>query len=768
MRVRMFGGNAPATARSAVSLLALLSAVSGLRAQEATAVPDVTVVAPAPQSSPTSGEQKPASGNPGAAPAAAAAGPTAPPAPEGSEAAGYKPATVSNLGPLGQTPLLDTPYSVNVIPAALIENIQAYKLDEIYKIDPSLQAFTTNGRGDSPNFIIRGFSNANTSGKAEDGMRMQASSFPLEDKERVEVFTGLTSFLYGPTNVGGLVNYVYKRPTETPLYSVTGGDYAGAGYLHADLGGPIDKEGRFAYRLNIVGQQGATAVEHQDVKRDLLTAALSWRLAPNATLTLIGSHNDNDEYGTDAFWSFPPNTNGSQKILYPAAPNASKLWSQPWTSYELQRDRVGTDLNWKINDIFTLRTSYAFSEQVTRDNIFANNTVSSLNGTYQQVITRNPDIHYYVHTGYSFIDAEFDTFSIHHKVTTGFYGDNYRQAFSATTYNTYTLNNTNFVYPLYTGSAAFIPVGYGPPKTSTYNYEENLILGDEVKFNKYWSALVGANYTQLHSSNFTLSTGGLSSAYYDSHVSPSLSLLLKSVDWFTTYATYSESLQPGQVVPANGPPTYTNGGQTLQPYVGHEYEIGAKANVGRMLLTAAFFDIDQALQYALYNPNGTYTYVQNGTKRVQGIELTGVGTIYEGLRVFGGLTLLNPRVEEGKTSSTALQINGLTTQEVAKILGKITLEYDLPFLKGLTLVGGYYYTGAQAIDILNTFYIPSYATEDLGLRYRTSELMGQKLPIGQELVLRANVTNITNKSYWLNTNYVGQPRTFALSAQVKF
>ena len=102
MRVRMFGGNAPATARSAVSLLALLSAVSGLRAQEATPVPDVTVVAPAPQSPSTSGEQKLANGNPGSAPAVAAAGSTAPPAPEGSEAAGYKPATVSNLGPLGR------------------------------------------------------------------------------------------------------------------------------------------------------------------------------------------------------------------------------------------------------------------------------------------------------------------------------------------------------------------------------------------------------------------------------------------------------------------------------------------------------------------------------------------------------------------------------------------------------------------------------------------------------------------------------------------
>ncbi len=123
------------------SLLAILAASHSAHAQNApTPIPDVSVTSPA-----------------GAQPA------------EGSEAAGYKPDTVSNLGPLGRTPILDTPYSVNVISAPLIENMQASRPEDLYKIDPVLQTFTTSGRGYSQNFIVRGFSVANGVGTAEDG-----------------------------------------------------------------------------------------------------------------------------------------------------------------------------------------------------------------------------------------------------------------------------------------------------------------------------------------------------------------------------------------------------------------------------------------------------------------------------------------------------------------------------------------------------------------------------------------------------------------------
>jgi outer membrane receptor for monomeric catechols len=130
---------------------------------------------------------------------------------EATEAAGYKPSTVSNLGPFGQTPILNVPYSVSVISRPLIENQQASVADDIFRIDPLIQQATTTARGLSPNPYIRGFLVPNSSGRGEDGMVEQTLfAVPLEDKERVEVYAGLTSFLYGATNVGGFINYVLK------------------------------------------------------------------------------------------------------------------------------------------------------------------------------------------------------------------------------------------------------------------------------------------------------------------------------------------------------------------------------------------------------------------------------------------------------------------------------------------------------------------------------------------------------------------------------
>ncbi|WP_244415262.1 TonB-dependent receptor domain-containing protein [Methylocystis parvus] len=148
--------------------------------------------------------------------------------------------------------------------------------------------------------------------------------------------------------------------------------------------------------------------------------------------------------------------------------------------------------------------------------------------------------------------------------------------------------------------------------------------------------------------------------------------------------------------------------------------------------------------------------------------MTFTGNLYEGLRLFGGVTLLDPRVTQSRTSATRPSINGKVPQEIARTTGKVTWEYDLPFTKGLTLTGGYYFTGQQAVDLLNTEYLPSFATVDTGFRYRTSEFLGQRLPLGEEFILRFNVSNLFNKDYWITRNYLGTPRTFAVSAQLKF
>ena len=88
-------------------------------------------------------------------------------------------------------------------------------------------------------------------------------------------------------------------------------------------------------------------------------------------------------------------------------------------------------------------------------------------------------------------------------------------------------------------------------------------------------------------------------------------------------------------------------------------------------------------------------------------------------------------------------------------------EWDVPWLRGLTLTGTLVYTGKQYIDAANTQSLPDWTRFDLGARYAT-EIAGRKT------VFRAAVQNVADTKYWssvasFGTFYVGAPRTFRLS-----
>ena len=117
-------------------------------------------------------------------------------------------------------------------------------------------------------------------------MRETALFEPIEDKERIEVLDGPAAFLYGFAAPGGTVNYELKHPPETTLNRVTVGDYgAEQGYAHGDFGGPIDKEGRLAYRINILKvDAGNVGVDGETHKRNVHRSA---RLALGPRLNMV-------------------------------------------------------------------------------------------------------------------------------------------------------------------------------------------------------------------------------------------------------------------------------------------------------------------------------------------------------------------------------------------------------------------------------------------------------------------------------------------------
>ncbi len=693
---------------------------------------------------------------------------------DGSAAAGYRVETTKTAGPLGERSLQDTPFSINVMPAELLENFQASSSDDVFRLNPVIRNFTlgTRGAGGTPNPILRGFSLANSSGRAEDGVHAQVMSSSLEDKERIEVLTGLSGFLYGSGNVGGMLNYVTKRPTATPLASITVGNYGGASYYaHADLGGPVDAEGRFAYRLNLLKQDGDTSIDEQSIKRELVSGALDWRLTPDAVVQFQASHETSRIDGAAPFWNFSTNPDGSSAVRHPSAPDAEKNFSQPFAVGTLKTDKVGVGLQWKLNEAISFRSFFRYAEdtQGSFDDVFVNNNVTNSSGTYSQSSTRNIPFYYKSNGLYALFDIRFKTGGISHTVTTGFFGDRlrgYRNAGAAQSAAP-ALTNLSFLTPRYIDRPAFATAANTPVILTSVTTGKNWLIADDIRLGERWNLLVGLNRSVVQAANFNTTTGGPVTntltgaplpAYDESRTTPSVSLLFKPEPWLTTYASYMEALEQGQIVTDTATQKFTNNGAVLAPFTSKQYELGVKATVGEALLTAAVFQINRALQYTISSSPGLSTVVQSGRQVNKGLEFTVTGRVTRSLSLYGGFTILDPEITRNEANPL---LNGKEPTTTSKQMVKLYADYDVPGVPGLTFNGGFSYTGKFAVDNLNTEYLPGFTVYDAGVRYRTR--FGEN-----DLILRLGISNLTNKSYWLTGAYVGYPRNVALSAQMKF
>ncbi|WP_323159009.1 TonB-dependent receptor [Pseudomonas viridiflava] len=681
---------------------------------------------------------------------------------EGSEAAGYRSENVSSVGALGGMKLQDAPYSISVTPQALLKNIQATSLDDVIKHNPFTQMYSPTSAGYASAVNIRGFSSAGSLNIANDGLRFtngaDGSNY-LEEMEQLEVITGLTGFLYGPASPGGLVNYVIKRPTYQRYNSVTLGNAGGDNYyLHGDFGGPIDSEGQFAYRLNVLTQDGETAVDLNKRRREMISLALDWNVSDDLLVQFDASHKKTQIRGLTSYWFF-----GDQSLRPSAASlDNDTLYSQKWSFSDYESDKAGVRAKWRLNDTFTLRAAFA-AQQYTSENTYTGPTVYSA-GLYSQPLYAFAPIDTEEKTGSLFLDAAFHTGFLEHKVTMGYQGNTSRQK----QYEDHIPYTPAQPGPQYTSPVGTIPldqtpqvgkpaysIGHGNQRLANSTESNNFLIGDVITFNEQWSTILGVTHTQIktYANEFVYArafgSAETETTYNESKTSPNISLVYKPVPWLTTYATYIEGLQSGGIAPSGT----ANAGQAFAPEVSEQYEIGAKATLGETLLTLALFNIEK--------PNGYTTasniYVVDGRQENNGLEFSVTGKVMPELTLVGGFTLLDPKIK--KTGVAADEGNAPTN--VAKQLAKVYAEYDINRVPGLAVTGGAFYTGKQYTDQSNENDLPSFTTFDAGARYRmrVSE---------NDLTLRVNVSNLANKEYWLNSSYLGDPRTVAFSAQLEF
>jgi len=664
--------------------------------------------------------------------------------------AGGQVATGSQIGLLGNRPVMDTPFNQTSYTAQKAQDQQAKTIRDVLADDPSLRAVFPNGGVGSDDVIIRGLqvANQNISYGGLYGMLPFVSIMP-ELAERVEVLKGPSVMLNGMQpgqSLGGTINLVPKRAPETPLAQLTATYSSSAQFGgHVDLARRFGADNQLGVRFNGVFRAGDTDVAWNSDRRGLGVLGLDFRGDRVRLAADLG-------YQSQYIGGLVPFIALASAVPLPWAPDARKNIGQPW-GYSSRTDLFGV-----------VRGEFDMTERVTayaalgahdsRIDQLAGFTVTTTNFSGTAMSTPiNQRTYNTLLTAQAGIRALLDTGPFGHELALA--GSTFSQstgngtvlgtAFATSIYGTNVIARPNLATPI-------------ANKTSVTTLS-GISLADTVSMaEKRIQLTVGGRFQQVSAENFNVVTGAQTSSYSQNAFSPAVAVLVKPRENVSVYGNFIQGLEQGDTVG----PTFANAGTVFPPYKTTQYEAGVKVDWGKLTTTASIFQITRP---TTITDVATNTVLPAGERRNRGLELNLFGEPVDSVRLLGGVMFLEAvlaRTQGGLTdgwiapTSPGMQFN-------------IAGEWDLSFVRGLTVSGRVTYTGAQYID--TTFprrSLPAWTRLDLGFRYA----FDNPVAAGRPLIARFNVENVLDNDYWASGSSavlaLGAPRTFRLALTADF
>lgn len=520
---------------------------------------------------------------------------------------------------LGNTDIMDAPFNVTSYTSELIENQQARTVADVLANDPSVRnAATSSAPGQY--LLIRGFpsTEASTYFNGLAGMAPNNRS-STEMTERVELLKGPSAAINGMVpdgSVGGTVMLVPKRAEDAMLTRI-GLDYGTRSQVgtYMDLGRRFGENKARGIRVNGVLRGGESDIEKRDQYTGLTSVALDYRGERlRAALDMYYQRDKRD--GSDYYVNF----SGKPSPV----PDASKPMT--WGDSTLVRDRMAMA---RVEYDLTPRiTAFAaFGKHSYRSNwVYANPwdvDSSGLGDVHSGSYRYDADLRS-AETG---LRARLNTGAVSHRITlagtdfkrTGYYGS---------------LDGADFISSIFAPIAITNPGGPGKPARTEESHLKSVALTDTLGlWDERLLLTLGLRHQQISSESLG------SDSYKASTTSPLVAVVFKPSQSVALYANYIQGLQQGPVAPFGMEPELDNAGQVFPPYKAQQYEVGVKGEWNGLGSSLSLFQIAQPNSLTVGN-----RYTVDGESRHRGIEWNFYGSLGHGVRVLGGVTLINAKV----------------------------------------------------------------------------------------------------------------------------
>jgi len=673
------------------------------------------------------------------------------------------------------TPLMETPISVQVIPQQVLKDQQAVILEDAVKNVSGVQR-VWNGEANGQDFVIRGFGTRYS--KFRNGQRIANFNTDMANVEQVEVLKGSAAMLYGRVEPGGMVNVITKKPQEVAHYSLQQqfGSYDFYRTV-AEATGPITDDKSLTYRLDFGYTDRNSYRDFVSQNQIFVAPALHWQASDRTEFNLSLEYMDRKlpyDTGIPAIGNrvanVPINTNyGQPGSKFNEDPSDSTLLDFNWShefndNWKIENGFVGNWANLHYRKILVAVAQPLLEPgnsplQVRRGSQFTDDTEET-------------------YLTYFNLNGKFATGPLKHNVLLGgdYYSDETRSSgffgFSAA----FAPPDSPYHFPgdFAGGNFAFSRVNlYNPtyPDLDFNAYEQQrinrpnnffinqrswygLYFQDQISlFNDKLQILGGGRYDWAHlasGSTNSATNSADSNGNYNGYVpsfsninlnkqnegffSPRVGVLYRPWSWLSVYGNRVEGFGAN-----NG---RSESGRPLKPETSEQYEAGFKTEWfdGDLTTNMAYFHIDKknVLTLAGDGPNGP-VFGTIGAARSQGIEVDVAGKLTDGLSLIASYAFTDARITDDGAGSN----QGNRLPNVAEHSGSAWLKYAFQqsALRGLSLGIGSFIAGNREGDNANSYRLPGYV--------RVDTFAGYTMNLGAtKLTTQLNVNNIFDKRYY--------------------
>lgn len=642
------------------------------------------------------------------------------------------------------TPIIETPASVQVITRDVIDDQKALSLKDVYEnVSGVQQAGNTLNAQTEVLPIIRGFESPTL---LRNGLRStMTGAVDLINVERVEVLKGPSSILFGAIEPGGIVNYVTKRPQAEASHTLTQ-EFGNFDYFRTsgDTTGALNADESLLYRLNFAYTDSDSYRDYMKLERSAIAPSLLWKISDQTELLLDFSYSkEKQPYDTgipldaegkpltsrEAFFGYPDLDGRSNEDVY--------------AGYQLTHILNPT---WTIRNQLQYHRAHSENEALRARSVFGN----SLRMRYQNEDRVDDEVQFVLDA-----TAKFSTGAVDHTFLIG--TDLIKQE---SDFDRFRVNTPNYAI------SDSPNVNFNPPANQTqtkdisktdwmsiyFQDQMSLLSDDRLKL------LIGGRFDDVVTKS---SADGIDTVdIKDQAFTGRAGMLYMLSDNHSVYFSSSQSFRPqfAFAVDINGKP--------LDPETGRQYEVGFKSAFfnEKLLSTISVFEIKKknvaVFDQSLFDSTGQNAYFPGVKQESRGFEFDLAGNLTDQLKVIANYSYTDTQIIEnqGDLSQEGLPIGGVSPHAA-----RIWMSYNFKGpLNGLGIGGGVRYVGESTAQFDPNLEIDPYRVTDIAAWYSWDNIKASinvKNLFDEEYIVRASNNSIA---------HYGAARTIIGSVSINF